>query len=65
MALLLGLGGALVGLAAALAIFLIVTGNTMQPRYTYVPLVFLTTLAALLLAVAGPGAGPPRRVDER
>lgn len=46
----LGLGGAGAGFVSALAIFLLITGNTMQPRYTYVPLVFLAPLAALLLA---------------
>ncbi len=57
---LLGLGvvGSVVGLGAALAVFLVVTGNTMQPRYTYAPLVFLTTLAALLLAGLDRGRAP-------
>lgn len=57
---LLVMGGvaSLAGLATALAVFLVVTGNTMQPRYTYVPLLFLTTLAALLLAGLDRGRAP-------
>lgn len=56
--LVLGVVGCVVGLGAALAVFLVVTGNTMQPRYTYAPLVFLTTLAALLLAGLDRGRAP-------
>jgi hypothetical protein len=56
--LLLGVAGSLVGLVAALGVFLVVTGNTMQPRYTYVPLLFLAPLAALLLAVLDRGRAP-------
>jgi hypothetical protein len=55
---LLGLGGTLAGFIAALGVFLIVTGNTMQPRYTYAPLVFLTTLVALLLGTLDRGRAP-------
>lgn len=51
----LGLAGTGTGLFAALAVYLLITGNPMQPRYTYVPLVFLVPLLTLVLTMLDRG----------